>query len=313
MISGISITCFAASYAVALALELSRLIFRSGIRGAIMIAFGAAGIVAQTLFMGFRAASGTITSCDVYLVAAWVLAAGYVWLTCGRPRTPVGLFVLPLVLALVGVAALHLREPSMTLDRASRLWGLVHGIFWLLGLIAVLAGFVAGLMYLIQDYRLKRHRPAWKRFDLPNLESLERANSRAVWLSVVCLTAGFLASIALNLVNHQRKVDPLSWLDPVVWSSGLVVAWMITAGLFSMLYRPARQGRKVAYLTVSSFILMALMLGVRLLLPTEHGAAPPSSTRLGSRSRPMGVVLERPALRAAHAPALRRPLTEESA
>ena len=44
MLAGISTLCFGASYAVAFALELSRLVFRSGIRGALLIAFAAAGL-----------------------------------------------------------------------------------------------------------------------------------------------------------------------------------------------------------------------------------------------------------------------------
>ena len=56
-ISRISVVCFAASYAVALACEGSRLLFRSGIRGAVMVGFAAAGVLAHTLFLGWRAAN----------------------------------------------------------------------------------------------------------------------------------------------------------------------------------------------------------------------------------------------------------------
>ena len=56
-VSGISVVCFAASYAVALLCEASRLLFRSGVRGAAMIAFAAAGLVAHTLFLLWRAAT----------------------------------------------------------------------------------------------------------------------------------------------------------------------------------------------------------------------------------------------------------------
>ena len=45
-VSGISVTCFAASYAVAWALEASRLFFRSGVRGVVMIGFAVAGLLA---------------------------------------------------------------------------------------------------------------------------------------------------------------------------------------------------------------------------------------------------------------------------
>ena len=55
MLSGVSTICFAASYAVALALEISRLLFRSGVRGAVMLGFAAAGLVAHTAFLYYRA------------------------------------------------------------------------------------------------------------------------------------------------------------------------------------------------------------------------------------------------------------------
>ena len=102
--SGISITCFAASYSVALALELSRLVFRSGIRGAIMLGFGAAGLLAHTIYLYERAksVSGSPLSSeqDWYVVAAWFLAATYLYLTAYH-RDNAGVFLLPLVLGLV--------------------------------------------------------------------------------------------------------------------------------------------------------------------------------------------------------------------
>jgi hypothetical protein len=78
-VSGISVVCFAASYAVALACEASRLLFRSGVRGAAMIAFAVAGLVAHTLFLVWRAthepAVPLSSAFDWYLLAAWLLAS----------------------------------------------------------------------------------------------------------------------------------------------------------------------------------------------------------------------------------------------
>src|SRR5882762_8167631 len=102
--TGITIFCFAASYSVALLLEASRLVFRSGVRGALLLGFGGAGLLAHTLFLGHRAlragAAPLSSEYDWYLVAAWVLAVVYLYLTLQHPRTAVGLFTLPLVLGL---------------------------------------------------------------------------------------------------------------------------------------------------------------------------------------------------------------------
>ena len=56
MLSNITTLCFAGSYAVALALEASRLAFKSGVRGAVMIGFAAAGLFAHTAYLIAQAA-----------------------------------------------------------------------------------------------------------------------------------------------------------------------------------------------------------------------------------------------------------------
>jgi ABC-type transport system involved in cytochrome c biogenesis permease subunit len=158
MLSGISIFCFAASYTVALLLEASRLVFRSGVRGALLLGFGAAGLLAHTLYLGHRAvaapAAALSSEYDWYLLAAWVLAAVYLYLTLQHQRTAVGLFILPLVLGLIGCARFADQVPFPQ-TRALQIWGAIHGGFLLLGMVAVLVGFVAGMMHLLQSYRLK--------------------------------------------------------------------------------------------------------------------------------------------------------------
>ena len=239
---------------------------------ALLIFFAAAGLLAHTLFLGYRAATATTTPLsspfDWFLVAAWVLAATYLYLTFYHPRTAVGLFILPLVLALVGVAQFFASHEPFAETRASQIWGAIHGVFILLGTVAVMVGFVAGLMYLLQSYRLKHKQLPPQGFRLPNLEWLDHVNSRAIVISALMLAAGFLSGTVLNLVNHRLQVDELPWSDPVIWTSCLLLVWLATAAIFGVLYKPARQGRKVAYLTVASFMFLVLALGLRLFLPS---------------------------------------------
>jgi ABC-type uncharacterized transport system permease subunit len=275
MLSGITIFCFAASYTVALALEASRLVFRSGVRGALLLGFGGAGVLAHTLFLAHRAAregaAPLSSEYDWYLVAAWVLAVVYLYLTLQHPRTAVGLFALPLVLVLIGCARFADQAPFGQTS-ASQSWGIMHGVFLLLGTVAVLVGFVAGVMHLVQSYRLKHKLQPSQGFQLPSLEHLERTNSRAIRISALMLLIGFLSGVVLNEVNHgQSQADYVPWSDPVIWSTGLLLAWLIAAAVFSLVYKPARQGRKVAYLTVASFLFLVLALGVQLFSQTRHG------------------------------------------
>jgi ABC-type uncharacterized transport system permease subunit len=273
-IANITITCFLASYAVALGLEISRLFFRSGVRGALMLGFGAAGLVAHTLYLGHRAASAAAaplaSEFDFYLVAAWVLAAMYLYLTVYHPHNPIGLFLLPLVILFVVGASLFADRNPFPRSTATQSWGIVHGVCLLMGTVAVTVGFVTGCMYLLQAHRLKKKLPPGGGLRLPSLEWLQRMNARTIAVAVMMLLGGFLSGIVLNLTRRTQGDAAVPWTDPVVVSSSLLVGWMIAAWLFSVVYKPAQQGRKVAYLTVASFVFLLIAL-ISILTPTQHG------------------------------------------
>jgi hypothetical protein len=269
-ISGISVFCFAASYGVSLALEISRLLFRSGVRGAVMIGFAAAGLLAHTLFLAYRASTSSdlplSSAFDWYLMAAWILSAAYLYLTLLHPRTAIGVFVLPVVLALIGVAEFLADPQPFAQSRDSALFGMVHGGLFLAGTVMTAAGFLGGLMYLVQAARLKRKRPAIRGLRLPSLELLERVNHWALIASVLSVGTAIGLGIVHNLLTLR-----LEWTDPVVVCSLAVLAWLCTVAVFHLLYKPARQGRKLAYLTITTGFGLAAYLAVVLLVPTGHG------------------------------------------
>ena len=277
MLAGISLTCFTASYAVALALEATRMWFRSAMRGALLLGFSAAGVFAHTLYLVHRAVTveGTPLSSefDWYLVAAWALAALYFTMTIGQLRAPVerrtaiGLFLLPLVLGLVAAAYFLAGRAPLPQKTASGVWLLIHFACLIAGFVSVLVGFATGVMELVQAYRLKHKLPPPRGFRLPSLEWLETTGVRSVYASFLLLLLGLLSGVVLNGVNGQ-----FSWTDPVVWRFVGVVAWQTAVTAFITFYRPARQGRKVAYLTIASFVIAVVSLGIGRLLPSSHGA-----------------------------------------
>ncbi len=288
MLSGITITCFAASYAVALALELARLIVRAQIRTALMVGFVVAGLGAHAIYLCIQIRNDLprgVPLASWYqwcLMAAWVLAAIYLIVSLRRPRAAVGLFMLPMVLGMVGLAYLLRGVAPFSENRALTVWIAIHGLALLIGTVVVLLGFVAGMMYLVQTYRLKQKRIPRQGFELPNLEWLQKMNERSLVISSCLLAIGLLSGIVLNL-NRQLRLDnvpSVPWTDPVVWSSGILLLWLIAALLFNRLYRPARSGRKVAYLTVASFIFLGLALAMALMAQhasPQSGAASESA------------------------------------
>jgi hypothetical protein len=268
MLSGISITCFAASYTVSLALEVSRLFFRASVRLAIILGFALAGLLAHTLFLAARV-QGDLSGhgipplsswFDFCLISAWMLAAAYIVLSLRRPQHALGIFLLPLVLMLIGIALLMQDATPFRAQTALYVWRLIHGFALMGGTAAVTLGFATGLMYLIQAYRLKHKLPPRPGLRLPSMEWLQRFNREALLVSTCLLAVGLISGVALNVLQPSDNGRTMSWTDPVVLSSGVLFAWLAAITVFESFYKPARQGPKVAYLTLASFVFLGLAL-----------------------------------------------------
>jgi hypothetical protein len=146
-----------------------------------------------------------------------------------------------------------------------------HGIVLLLGAVAVCIGFLAGLMYLIQSYALKHLRSAANKLRLPSLEWLEHVNSRALGVSAVLIALGFISGIVMSVAKHRNEPAYQLWTDPVVLSLAAMLAWLVGAEIFRLIYPAARRGRKVAYLTLASFVFLVIALAAFMLLDNVHG------------------------------------------
>jgi len=275
MLTHVQIFCFLASYSVALALEVSRLWFRSGIRGVVMLGFVVAGWIAHTAFLYHSAveaaegASSPLSSNrDWLLLTAWVLVMVYFYLACYHPTTHFGVFLLPLVLGLIAAARFADQKPFLR-EPAFKIWGAIHGTSILLATVTVLIGFAAGLMYLEQADRLKRKRPPYLKLRLPSLEWLQMANSRAMLASMLLVGVAVASGIVLNLL---KKSPGVLWKDPVVWVTLAMFGWLLLHVIIGAFYRPIRQGRKVAYLTLVSFVFLVIALA-GMFVTAKHGGA----------------------------------------
>ena len=165
--------------------------FSARIRLFVIVGFAAAGFFAHSLFLINLARSEAAAGMNVTplsswfdwcLLGAWLLAAVYLALLVRRADNAVGVFLLPLVLGLIGVSWLLRDQPHFPRDEALGYWRSIHGFALLFGTVAVTLGFVAGLMYLAQSYRLKHKLPPRPGFRLPSLEWLQRCNQ---WMLLV--------------------------------------------------------------------------------------------------------------------------------
>jgi ABC-type uncharacterized transport system permease subunit len=274
--SGVSIICFASSYAIVLAMEISRLVFRSGIRGAMMLGWAAAGMIAHTAFLYYqavRAPSPFLFSWqEWFLAAAWVLMAVYFYLMFYHPRTYFGVFLLPLVLGLIATAWWVASPKPFAREPASQAWGLVHAVSLALAAVALLVGLAAGLMYLRQDRRLKQKITADRGLRLPSLEWLHAAAGRTQVIAALMLGLGIVSGMILNAIRHPPG-DAIPWSDPIILCTGLTLLWLVVILMAGLFCKPLRQGRNVACLAIFSFLLFFSALAAGLKLGTRHGGS----------------------------------------
>jgi ABC-type uncharacterized transport system permease subunit len=271
MLTRISILCFAGSYVVAFGLELIRLRSKATWVRLPLIFAAAAGLLAHVVFLfnGVTAANALpISTADWLLWAALVLAAVYFATIFYLPRTPTGLALIPIVIGLILSSKVASKSPLAT-EESFRLWGMLHGTALLLGTTAVSIGFLAGLMYLLQNYALKHARSPANRLRLPSLEWLEGVNSRALGISTFLIAFGFCSGLVMALLSHRGDLKYVLWTDPVVISLAAMLVWLIAAEVFRKTY-PSARGGKVAYLTLASFVFLMIALASFTLLNNVH-------------------------------------------
>jgi ABC-type uncharacterized transport system permease subunit len=178
---------------------------------------------------------------------------------------------LPIVLVLIGIAAFAASAAPFPREPASKVWGAIHGASLAAAAVSMLVAFAAGVMYLEQMRRLKRKRPMGQGPRLPSLEWLLRINQRAIIIALILLGIGVLGGMVLNSIDHRPGQDRLPLYDPLVVSTLSMFIWLLAAVVISQVYKPARQGRKVVYLTLISFVFLAAALALGLSLKTQHG------------------------------------------
>src|SRR5436305_5054152 len=109
----ITIFCFAASYAVALALELLGLLRPRPVLRLLGTAFSAAGLLAHTLYLLVQRPP-LASQFGTLLFLTWILAVFYLYGSIHHRHRAWGIFVLPLVCGLVILAGLFERPESPT-------------------------------------------------------------------------------------------------------------------------------------------------------------------------------------------------------
>ena len=289
--SNVNLSCFLISYLVAFGLEVTRLLRRGAIHRGVMLGFGWAGLVAHTIYLFVRSDKLGLpplksSAQDWMLVLAWLGVFVYMVLATRDRDLAIGLFMLPLVIALIVAAVFGSSEPNsmVVAGVGSHRLVMLHVSALVIGAAGVLFSLVSSLMYLFQHRRLRHKTTIQTGLRLPNLERLGTLNRYSVMYSVPVLTIGLIAGFVLAIrAEESVEGSGFSISDPTVIVSGLV--WLVMVGLLLWLLRSKRPaGRRVAWLTIWSCGFLLATLAVSLTAREQF------STFHSSRTVPTGML-----------------------
>ncbi len=282
------ITTFVCCYCMSLAADISRFFVAKPAPLFLQRTLVVAGVLAHSAYLitegiHWRALDDSLFANwrSWCLTGSWIVAVSYLVLIFRRPQSQTGLFVLPLAMALAGLSFVFPIDQRFTTTDATIVWSAIHGMLLLLGTVLVLLGFSAGLMYLVQARRLKNKTSPSSAIRLPSLEWLQRANEQSLLCSAALLFCGLMAGIVLNAQRHTAGGESLPWTDPAICVSAGLAVWLVASFVFALLYKPARVSKKVAYLTVASFLVLSATMAVVLFGPSEHTRSLPTGNAEG--------------------------------
>ncbi|MGH9339054.1 MAG: cytochrome C assembly family protein [Acidobacteriota bacterium] len=181
---------------------------------------------------------------------AWTVSACF-FLSYGRYRIKeLGIFVLPLVAALMLGTTLVKASPASDLPRSA--WIFWHSVFLFLGYAMLFVTFVAGILYLFQEKELKNRQPKTFYYRLPSLDLLDDLFVKFLISGFAFMTMGLLAGI----LWAEQEVS--GWLrDPTVIAA--IITWGIYLILIYFRLTAGWRGRRAAVISMLGFISVLLI------------------------------------------------------
>lgn len=237
-------------------------------RGGVLL-IGGAALVQLGALVAFGARFGELPlvglgpslSTLAFLIALFLLFA-----TIASDARPVGLVLLPVIVALLAAALLIGVRPSGEPLAFSGAWFSFHVVLAFVGVAGFAFAFAAGLLYLLQFRELKSKRFGRIFRFFPALNTLDRLGRSSAVVGFCALTAG----LALGWAWTIRFRGTFAMGDPqVIWGA---LTWVIFAGVLGARIGGAGSNRRAALVSVWGFALVVLAYVV-LRLAQAGGAA----------------------------------------
>jgi ABC-type transport system involved in cytochrome c biogenesis permease subunit len=208
----------------------------------------------QTMEVGHVPVTDATTAISTFV---WLLALSYLYTEMTTDERAMGVFILPLLVALQAIPALR---PGIE-PRAPMLQGPLFGIH-VSSLLFAYASFalacVIGITYVLLFKEIKAKHLGFFYARLPSLQVLDRMNQRAIVIGWVFLTVGIIAGgiWAGTYAGADPHVRAMSLQDPKIFAS--VICWVVYSFELFAARRIGWAGRRTAYLSAVGFAIVLL-------------------------------------------------------
>ena len=223
----------------------------------------------MTMQLGHVPVAGATPAISTFV---WLLALSYLYTELTTDERAMGIFILPLIVAMQTIPALR---PSLGV-RSEVLQGPLFGVH-VSSLLFAYASFalacVIGITYMLQFKEIKAKHLGFFYQRLPSLQVLDRMNRVAIVIGWIFLTVGIVVGVvwaaqAQGGYAGDPRVQAMSWHDPKIFVA--IVCWAVYSfELFAP--RLGWGGRKSAYLSLVGFaIVLVNFLPISYFLTKSH-------------------------------------------
>ncbi len=173
---------------------------------------------------------------------------------------------MPLIFIMMLSSSIYPREIKPLSPVLQSYWLGIHTILAFTGDAAFAMACGIGIMYLLQEYFVKKKKLGSLFHRLPSLQILDEINYRLITIGFPLLT---LAIITGALWAESAWGSYWQWDPKEVWS---LITWLIYALVLHVRLRAGWRGKRAAILSILGFIVVIItFFGVNLLLNSLHG------------------------------------------
>jgi ABC-type transport system involved in cytochrome c biogenesis permease subunit len=213
----------------------------------------------QTMAVGHVPITGATSAISTFV---WLLALSYLHTEMSTDERAMGVFILPLLVALQAIPAFRPSIEAASPLLQSPLFG-IHVSSLLFAYASFALACVIGITYVLLFKEIKAKHLGFFYARLPSLQVLDRMNQRAIAIGWVFLTVGIIvgamwATEARGYAGSDPRVQAMSLADPKILAA--LVCWAVYSFELFAARRIGWGGRRSAYLSALGFAIVMLNL-----------------------------------------------------